>query len=209
VPSLFKRRSEEVIPNVPEPEESPSAEPSRPKGYTPSKRELGKATPKRRDPVRRRPPEGPPANRKEAAKRAREKAKQDRIERRAAMMAGDERYLLPRDKGPERALVRDVIDRRLTIGTWFFGGALLVLIGSAQTMPRVIQFASNLLWAMLAVATLIDSLLLAREIKREVRARYPKSDQRMGSLYLYGAMRGLTFRRLRIPKPRVKLGARL
>jgi len=27
----------------------------------------------------------------------------------------------------------------------------------------------------------------------------------MGALYLYGIMRGLTFRRMRIPKPRVEL----
>ena len=28
----------------------------------------------------------------------------------------------------------------------------------------------------------------------------------MGSLYLYGIMRGLTFRRMRVPKPQVELG---
>jgi hypothetical protein len=28
----------------------------------------------------------------------------------------------------------------------------------------------------------------------------------MGSLSLYGIMRGLTFRRMRVPKPAVKLG---
>jgi Protein of unknown function (DUF3043) len=208
VPSLFKRKPSEAEVE-PDAVAEPDAEPQRPKGYTPSKRELGKTTPKRREVGRRRPSEAAPANRKEAAKRAREKARQDRAERRAAMMAGDERYLLPRDKGPERALVRDIVDKRLTIGTWFFGGALLVLIGSSRAMPPVIQVTSNLLWALLAVATVLDSILLGREIKRQVRARYPKSEQRMGSLYLYGAMRGLTFRRLRIPKPRVKLGARL
>jgi hypothetical protein len=204
VPSLFKRKPAEV---EPEPEDDvPTTE--RPKGYTPSKRELGKETPKRRGDLRRRP-EPPAANRKEAMKKSREKARQDRAERRAAMMAGDERYLLPRDKGPERALVRDIVDRRLTIGTWFFGGALLVLIGSSKAMPPAIQLFSNLFWAALAVGTVLDSLLLAREIKRRIGEKFPKTDQRMRSLYLYAAMRGLTFRRLRIPKPRVKLGAKL
>jgi hypothetical protein len=31
----------------------------------------------------------------------------------------------------------------------------------------------------------------------------------MGSLYLYGVMRGLTFRRMRVPKPHVELGDKI
>ncbi len=207
MPSLFKRKPPtDVVPDASaEADETTS---NRPRGYTPSKRELGKETPKRRGDQRRRP-EPPAANRREAVKKSREKARQDRAERRAAMMAGDERYLLPRDKGPERALVRDIVDRRLTIGTWFFGGALLVLVGSSRAMPPVIQLFSNLFWAALAVGTVVDSFLLAREIKRRVSKQFPKTEQRMRSLYLYAAMRGLTFRRLRIPKPRVKLGTRI
>ncbi|WP_203903930.1 DUF3043 domain-containing protein [Virgisporangium aliadipatigenens] len=207
MPSLFKRKVEEEAVDETPAEESFGAA-VRPRGHTPSKRELGKVTPKRQDTTRRRVAE-PPANTKEARQRQREKAKQDRIERREGMMNGDDRYLLARDKGPERALVRDLVDRRLTIGTWFFGGALLVLVGSSRAMPQLIQVVSNLLWALLAAATLIDSLLIAREIKREVKARFPKTEQRMGSLYLYGAMRGLTFRRLRMPKPRVKIGTKV
>jgi len=209
VPSLFKRKTEEDVDVVEAPVEESFGAAVRPRGKTASKRELGKATPKRQDAARRRPPEPPAANRREALKRSREKAKQDRIERREGMMNGDERYLLARDKGPERALVRDIVDRRLTIGTWFFGGALIVLIGSSRAMPDIIQLVSNLLWALLAAATVIDSLLIGREIKRTVKERFPKTDQRMGGLYLYGAMRGLTFRRLRMPKPRVKIGAKI
>jgi hypothetical protein len=203
VPSLFKRRSDSTVA-----EAEPAAEAAEPvtrtRGYTPGK---GKATPKR-GPVNRRA-EAPPTNSREAAKRIREKDREERVQRRAAMMAGDERYLLPRDKGPERALVRDIVDKRFTIGTWFFGGALLVLIGSSRAMPPIIQLVSNLLWALLAVATLADSMLLAREVRREIRARHPKTELKMWSLYLYAAMRGLTFRRMRMPKPRVKVGTKL
>jgi hypothetical protein len=208
VPSLFKRRSAEVEePAQPEPVEEAGSEP-RPRGRTPSKRELGKETRKRPTDTRRHP-EPPAANRREALKRSREKAKEDRAERRAAMMAGDDRYLLPRDKGPERALVRDIVDRRLTVGTWFFGGALVVLIGSSTAMPPIVQVVSNILWAGLALGTVLDSLLLGREVRNKVRDRFPKTEQRMGSLYLYATMRGLTFRRLRIPKPRVKVGTKV
>jgi hypothetical protein len=31
----------------------------------------------------------------------------------------------------------------------------------------------------------------------------------MGSLYLYAIMRGITFRRMRMPRPRVQLGAKI
>lgn len=213
MPSLFKRRSPEVVESaVTEVTERETIE-ARRNARTRSKRDLGKVTPKRRGTVRRHPVDLPPADRREAAKKARAtaraKARQDRAERREAMMAGDERYLLPRDKGPERALVRDIVDRRLTIGTWFFGGALLVLIGSSRAMPQIVQLTSNLLWALLAIGTVIDSYLLSREIRRRIRDRFPKTAQRMTSLYLYGAMRGLTFRRLRMPKPRVKIGTTL
>jgi hypothetical protein len=206
VPSLFKRKTAEEA--GPEPEAEVVDEEVRPKGRTLSKRELGQQT-KKRPSANPRRVDPPPADRKEAVKRSREKARQDRAERRAAMMAGDDRYLLPRDKGPERAMVRDVVDRRLTIGTWFFGGALVVLIGSSAAMPPIVQAVSNILWALLAFGTLLDSILLGREVRRRMREQFPKSTQKMSSLYLYASMRGLTFRRLRVPKPRVKIGQKL
>jgi hypothetical protein len=206
VPSLFKRKTVEEA----EPEAQPEvAEEARPKGRTLSKRELGQETKKRPNANPRTSSTAPPADRKEALKRSREKAREDRAQRRAAMMAGDDRYLLARDKGPERAMVRDVVDRRLTIGTWFFGGALIVLIGSSAAMPAIVQAVSNVLWALLALGTLVDSILLGREVKRRMREQFPKSTAKLTSLYLYASMRGLTFRRLRVPKPRVKIGQKL
>ena len=49
-------------------------------------------------------------------------------------------------------------------------------------------------------------ILIARRVKSLVKARFPKTTQRLGSLQIYGVMRGLTFRRMRVPKPRVELG---
>jgi hypothetical protein len=115
----------------------------------------------------------------------------------------------PRDRPPERGLARDVVDSRRTVGTWFFGGALIVLIGSAQTMPPVVRLASNVLWGLLAVALVIDSVLISRRIRKLVRERFPKTDQRMASLYLYAIMRSITFRRMRVPEPRVNIGDKI
>jgi hypothetical protein len=50
--------------------------------------------------------------------------------------------------------------------------------------------------------------MISRKIKKLVTERFPKTTQRMGSLYLYGIMRGLTFRRMRVPKPQVDLGTK-
>jgi hypothetical protein len=124
------------------------------------------------------------------------------------MREGDERYLLARDRGPERKLVRDIIDSRRTVGTWFFGGALVVLIGSTVRIP-IIQLASNILWALLAIAVIVDSILIARKVKKLVNQRFPKTSQRIGSLQLYGVMRGLSFRRMRVPKPQVGFGEKI
>jgi hypothetical protein len=205
VSSLFRRKSADVTTSEAE-EEVPDAAP-RPKSYTPSKKELGQVTPKRGSNARR-VTEAAPTNRREAYRQTRDRNKVERAEAAAGMRAGDERYLLARDRGPERSLIRDIVDSRRTVGSWFFGGALIVLVGSTVNVPAI-QLASNLLWALLAIGVVIDSVLIARKSKRLVKERFPKTDQRLGSLQIYGVMRALTFRRMRTPKPKVELGTKI
>jgi hypothetical protein len=205
VSPLFRRKPADVPTSGAEEEASDAA--PRPKSYTPSKKELGLATPKRGSNARR-VTEAAPANRREAYKQVRERNKVERAEAAAGMKAGDERFLLARDRGPERALVRDIVDSRRTVGSWFFGGALIVLVGSTVSIPAI-QLASNLLWALLAVGVVVDSVLIARKAKKLVKDRFPKTGQRIGSLQIYGVMRALTFRRMRVPKPRVELGSKI
>jgi hypothetical protein len=174
------------------------------RSHTPAK---GKATPKRTE-AQRRKTEPPPANRREALKRAREKSRAERQESMAGMRAGDERYLLPRDKGPERALVRDIVDSRRTAGTYFFGGAFLILF-AIQVPNLTVRLVANLVWFALALAVVVDSVLISRKVKKMVRERFPKTTQRMGSLYLYAIMRSITFRRMRMPKTRVSIGEQI
>jgi len=174
------------------------------RSYTPSK---GKATPKRTE-AQRRKAEPPPANRREALKRTREKNKAERAESYAGMKAGDERYLLPRDKGPERALVRDIVDSRRTVGPYFFAGAF-VLLFLFQIRNNAIGLAANIIWFMLAFAVVVDSMLISRKIKALIKERFPKTTQKMGSLYFYGIMRAISFRKLRMPKTRVKIGEKI
>ncbi|MDG6102400.1 DUF3043 domain-containing protein [Dactylosporangium aurantiacum] len=205
MPSLFSRKSAE-------PAEAPAEEPAQPevssgKRQTLSKRELGKTTPKRVV-AGRRVVEPPATNRREAAKRMRERQRAERLEAREGMANGDERFLLPRDKGPERRLVRDIVDSRRTIGTFFFGTTFLVmLVGFNRNLNPSIYFAANALFGVMAVATAIDSFLISRTIKRLIKQRFPSTNERLGRLYFYAIMRAISFRFIRNPKPQVKIGA--
>lgn len=136
----------------------------------------------------------------------RKRQKDERAEARAAMIAGDDRYLTPRDQGPERALVRNIVDARRNIGTWFFAGAIVILVGTWPGVPNPVRFAFDAMWVVLLVAVVIDSILLSRLVKRLVWARFPKTTQRPGGLYMYAIMRALTLRRMRIPAPQVSIG---
>jgi hypothetical protein len=205
VPSLFRRKSEEPAASLAVSEPESETELAR-KSYTPSKRDQGKKTPKRVVPGRR-VPEPPAANRREAAKRLREKQRQERLEAREGMANGDERYLLARDRGPVRRLVRDIVDSRRTIGTWFFGTTFLVMIvGFNRALNPSIYLAANALFFVMLLATVVDGFMIARTVKKLVRQRFPDANNRMGSLYLYAIMRSISFRFIRNPKPQVKVG---
>ncbi|WP_189113867.1 DUF3043 domain-containing protein [Pilimelia terevasa] len=210
MPSLFRRKSADLVENAVSTDapEAP-ADPAAGRGHTASKRERGLVTPRRAEAQKRRPAAAPPADRKEAMARARERRRGQRAEAMAGMRRGDDRYLTARDRGPERALVRDLVDSRRTAGTWFFGGALLVLIGSSPSMPPVARAVSQYVWLLLALAVVVDSTLIAMRIRKRIRAEFPQSTQRPGGLAFYGIMRALTFRRMRMPSPRVDLGDRI
>jgi hypothetical protein len=211
VPSLFRRKPTDLVDDqaetvtTAEPVAAPVAAPAAappPRSYTPKK---GEATPKRQS-AGRRVVEPAPTNRKEALARARQKQREARAEQRAGMMAGDDRYMLPRDKGPARALARDVVDARRNVATVFFFVLFLVLIGSVQAMPVAVQIGSNVLFLVMGLLVVVDSVLLCRRLKKLVVERFPKNTERWNSLYFYAVMRSLSFRRLRIPKPRVRPG---
>ena len=85
----------------------------------------------------------------------------------------------------------------------------MVLIGFNRALNPGIYLAANLLFLLFALATAVDSYLISRKVKKLVTERFPKTHQRMRSLYLYAIMRGITFRFIRNPKPKVKPGAKI
>jgi len=138
----------------------------------------------------------------------RERSKEGRVESRKGMLAGDDRYVLPRDRGPVRRLVRDVVDSRRNAGSYFFGVAIVILLASSLPGldPRL-KVAVSYLWLLMIFVLGADSFLLARVIRRAVAERFPDDDVPIRRHSFYGITRAATFRRMRSPRPTVKLGA--
>lgn len=212
----FLRRSSTTTEDSPDNEATAVPESVEPhtKGYTPGK---GRATPKRREAEgkRRGPVAPPPRTTREAMKRAREvrkanpQAKEQRRAqiqaRREGMAAGDDRYLTPRDRGPVRAYVRDLVDSRRNPAGLFMPLAILLYVLALVPSP-VLRLYSPLLMIALMLVMLVSGVLLGRRVNTQVRAKFPKEDVRGLSLGWYAFSRGVIPRRMRMPRPRVKPG---
>jgi hypothetical protein len=121
------------------------------------------------------------------------------------MMAGEEAYLLPRDQGPIRRYVRDVVDsRRNVLG--LFMPATLVLLFASFAVPQLQLYASPAMLVLMVVMS-VDGLILGRKVTRLVDAKFPKNTESRWKLRLYAAGRATQIRRMRAPKPQVKRGS--
>ncbi|EFE69949.1 integral membrane protein [Streptomyces viridosporus ATCC 14672] len=143
--------------------------------------------------------------RKEAAKRQREERRAALERQRQALASGDERYLPARDKGPVRRFARDFVDSRFNIAEYFLPMAVVILVMSMIQVPAL-QNASLLLWLVVIVMIVLDSIVTGFRLRKQLTERFP-DDNRRGAV-AYALMRSLQMRRLRLPKPQVKRGER-
>ncbi|MEV7444260.1 DUF3043 domain-containing protein [Streptomyces sp. NPDC091204] len=144
-------------------------------------------------------------NRKEDAKRARERRRAEMSRQREALASGDERYLPARDKGPVRRYVRDFVDSRFSVAEMFLPLAVVILVLSMIRQPTI-QNVALLLWLGVIVLIILDSIGLVFRLRKALNERFP-NEPRRGAV-AYGLMRTLQMRRLRLPKPQVKRGER-
>ena len=167
----------------------------------------GRPTPKRNEAQGRRPgpPPPPPTTRKEAYKRMREQQATRRAETRQGAARGDDAYLPARDRGPVRKLVRDIVDARRNVGSFFLAIAGVALIGTVVPSLVVRNYASFLLFGFF-ILLIVDSVVLSRRIKKKVAERFPETEKTR-SLAWYGISRATMVRRWRFPKPDVPVGA--
>ncbi|AXI77162.1 DUF3043 domain-containing protein [Peterkaempfera bronchialis] len=198
---MFRRRSQDdpaAATALADEQTAQSRDPQAPKGRPTPKRSEAQANRRTRASV--------PKDRKEAARDARTRMRAEREKQRLALLNGDERALPPRDKGPVRRFARDYVDSRFTVAEWFLPFAVVILILSVVRNPAL-QFLSLMLWLVIIVAIVLDSVRHALGLRKQLRERLPKESHKGATAY--ALMRTLQMRRLRLPKPQVKRGAKL
>ncbi|MGV9671989.1 DUF3043 domain-containing protein [Gordonia sp. NPDC003504] len=185
--------------------------------YTPGK---GRPTPSRKQAQGRRrgPVAPPPTTRAEARARKKElkssmskeekKAvaadrRAQRLEQREKMMAGDERYLMPRDKGDVRRYTRNIVDSRRNFAGLFMPFAIVLIV--VMFVPSIAVYSTFLLLAFVVLMA-IDGVILGRLVSKRVRERYPDSTDGGLKLGWYAFTRAMQLRQMRAPKPQVSVG---
>ncbi|RKN12213.1 DUF3043 domain-containing protein [Streptomyces radicis] len=192
---MFRSRSKDDAAPPPVDEEPRGRDPQAPKGRPTPKRSEAEAL--RRAVVK------PPTSRKEASKRAREARRAALTKQREALLSGDERHLPSRDRGPVRRYARDFVDAKFHVAEFFLPIAVVILIMSMLPSIQARNIAL-LLWLVVIVMIVFDSILMTRRLKKRLRAKYP--DESLRGASAYALMRTMQMRRMRLPKPQIKRG---
>lgn len=176
------------------------------KSTKPSSTGKGQATPSRKDreAANRRPLVGEKT--KEARKLSKEQVAAERKAAREGMMRGEEKYLPIRDRGPQKKMVRDIVDSKFSLGEMILPAMFIFLIATTIDV-YIVQLASLVTMWILFAAVVANALLIGRRVERELSAKFGYGKLERG-LRWYAAMRSLQMRPMRMPKPQVKRGNR-
>ncbi len=176
----------------------------------------GRATPtrKEREAARQRPLV--PVRTKQSKEDRRKKADQRQVAR-AGMEAGDERYLPLRDKGPQKRMVRDIVDARFTVGEFMIPLMFAVIImtfipdyNATDSSGKVTSIAATLQLTVLIalygffLVAVIDAMFLGRQVVKKLQSKFGEVEK---GVKWYAGVRAFQFRPLRVPKARVARGA--
>ena len=171
--------------------------------------EAAAPAPEVRDPSGRK--SGPTPSRKEAEAARRQRVTQTYSKREARQLNARQnrsermRALAARDSTPEKALMRDYVDHRFSIGEILLPALVLILaLSFLNTLfPQAAVFGTVLMYVYV-LAVLVDLFLMWRGFKKVLAKRIPGASTR--GLAFYGANRAIQIRRFRIPPPRIKRG---
>lgn len=191
---MFGRdRSSDADPATPvaQPEAESAAGKGRP---TPTRREAEAA---RKERVK------PTLNKKEARKRQKAAARAERDLTYKAMQAGDESAFPPRDRGPVRRYVRDMVDGRRLMTEFFLPVMIGILALSLLPIPALVQ-TITVTWLVAILLVFAELTWLGLRLRKGIAAKFG-DDSGKGNVF-YGVVRATQLRRLRLPKPAVKPG---
>ena len=141
---------------------------------------------------------------KAGVKADREAQRAERARRRAALYAGDDRYLPARDQGKPRKYARDLVDSRRSAGEFMLPSVLAFLVLSFLPLPASVKLTLILCFYVYMLLLVGSVALLARRVGKQVSAKFPTEPTK--GIGMYGAMRSMQIRRMRIPRPSVKAG---
>ncbi|GAA5152143.1 hypothetical protein GCM10025768_19690 [Microbacterium pseudoresistens] len=141
---------------------------------------------------------------KEARARAKAELQERRDKARVGMANGDEKYLPPRDKGPQRRWVRDYVDAGWHLSEWVMVLMLAVILASLVPNTAVAYWAFIVLWGYI-VLVIADMALLSWRVKKKAAEKFG-IERREKGLGWYAAMRSMQMRFMRLPKPQVRRG---
>jgi hypothetical protein len=142
----------------------------------------------------------------EEKKAAKAKEAENRAKIRAGMASGDERFLPARDKGPQKKLVRDLVDSRLTVGELMIPVMVLVLFLSGIPNAALQSGLVIAMWIVM-IGIVLDGFIINRKIKQVVAEKFGEGKIEPG-LGWYGVVRATQLRLLRMPKPQTGRGVK-
>lgn len=125
------------------------------------------------------------------------------MKQRQAMMNGEEWALLPRDRGPHKAFIRDHVDSRWNIGEFVLP---IMIVGLPLTMiqqPTTVAIGILLVYGAM-LATIVDLVISKFQLTKRYRTRFGTTPPK-GTAWSIAA-RSIQMRRTRVPKPKVKRG---
>lgn len=125
---------------------------------------------------------------------------------RQAMKTGEERYLPARDRGPVKRFVRDFIDSRLSFIELMVPLLVISMVLGWTGNVKAIQLGNTLLFTTLLLI-IVDGVMLRFRIRRQLAKRFPHESHK--GAVLYGIMRSVQMKFMRLPKAQVKIGQQL
>ena len=118
-----------------------------------------------------------PRSRKEQAKAQRAQRTEQSQKVRQAMKTGDEKYYLPRDKGPVKRFVRDFVDSRFSFIELMLPLLLITMFMTYSGSPRLAGIGNTVLLGTVLLV-LVDVLLMRRRLRRQLALRFPDETPR-------------------------------